>query len=740
MTSLLKRYFRLFIFSVFTFFLTIPAFSQPSGNSTLKFTGGDKVFNGGFSNTSTTTATIEMWLKLQSHSGTIFTRMNFSNESNNGIALGIQNSSQWLLSVGQDGNRNIQNLSVSVSLNTWIHVAVTFNNGTATLYVNGVSKGSSSQGSVLNSTYPYVFGSFHPWGDYGLADGSEIDDIRIFNSVRTPSEISSDMTSNSANGAVAFWKMDEGSGDTVADASENGNNGFLGSTNGSAEVNNPTWNVLTPPIEPTGFFAIAENGQVTLKWNQNSPEKFSKYYIYKGTNINSLSLFDSTTSVSDTTKTITGLTNGIIYYFKLNAKDTDGLLSPFSTLDAAVPIESSGNALIFDGTNDYVDLGNVLNLSDDLTLEAWVYSDDFSVNGRIISKWGLSSGYELDVAGGNLRFALNQSVGVQTSLTSYNGQWVHLAATKSGTATKIYINGSLAATGTTALTINTSPNNLLIGEMANLADAFFNGKIDEVRIWSVARTQSEISDNMMIPLRGDETGLEGLWHFDEYSISTTFDATANQNNGFINGPTFVYSNAMGQITTPVELTSFSFSGNKLMWSTESETNNAGWEIESRQIPLSPPSNGVRGEFKSIGFVAGKGTTVEKQNYAFSISGLQSSASVVEFRLKQIDSDGKFSFSNILSVNLTPESYSLSQNYPNPFNPTTLISYQLKTNSHVSLVVFDLLGRKIRTLVNQEKPAGSYSVDFSAADLPSGVYFYKLTAGKFSETKKMTVMK
>ena len=739
MTALLNLYSKQFIFSILTILFAVTVLAQPSGNSTLQFTGGDKVFNGGFANTSTATATVEMWLKLQAHSGTIFTRMNFSNESNNGIALGIQSSSQWILSVGQDGNRTLQYITVSVSLNTWVHVAVTFNNGTATLYVNGVSKGSSSRGTVLNSTYAYSFGSFHPWGDYGLTGGSEIDDIRIFNSVRTPSEISSDMTSISANGAVAFWKMDEGEGDTVADASGNGNNGFLGSTNGSAEVNNPTWNVLTPPIEPTGFFAISENGQVTLKWNQNAADKFSKYYIYMGTNINSLSLFDSTSSVSDTTKTITGLTNGILYYFKVKAKDTNGLSSPFSNLDAAVPVESSGNAMIFDGVNDYVSLGNILNITGDMTLEAWVYSENYSKTSRIISKWDSGAGYELMVYSGEIWFTLNQSISAQASIAEYSGEWVHLAATKSGTISKIYINGVLAASGTASDTTKISSNSLLIGEMANLADSYFEGKIDEVRIWSVARTQSEISDNMMIPLRGDETGLAGLWHFDEYSISTLFDATPYNNNGVpVNGPTFVYSNAMGQVTVPVEMTSFTFSGNKLLWSTATETNNAGWEIEGRQLTT---GNGqqMNSEFRKIGFVAGKGTTTEKQNYSFTLP-FTHNTSQLQFRLKQIDTDGKFSYSNILSVDLTPETFSLSQNYPNPFNPTTSISYQLKANSFVSLKVFDLLGREVKTLVNEEKPAGSYSLNFSAVDLPSGVYFYKLTAGSFTETKKMTVMK
>ena len=103
-------------------------------------------------------------------------------------------------------------------------------------------------------------------------------------------------------------------------------------------------------------------------------------------------------------------------------------------------------------------------------------------------------------------------------------------------------------------------------------------------------------------------------------------------------------------------------------------------------------------------------------------------------------DGKFSYSEILSVDLTPETYSLSQNYPNPFNPTTAISYRLSALSNVKLVVFDLLGREVTTLVNEKKEPGNYSVNFNASNLTSGVYFYKITAGSFTETKKMTLVK
>ena len=95
-----------------------------------------------------------------------------------------------------------------------------------------------------------------------------------------------------------------------------------------------------------------------------------------------------------------------------------------------------------------------------------------------------------------------------------------------------------------------------------------------------------------------------------------------------------------------------------------------------------------------------------------------------------------------NIDLYPANYSLDQNYPNPFNPSTLIGYQLPEASHVSLKIYDELGREIVTLVNEFKQAGTYYSQFSIlnSQLPSGIYFYTLKAGEFMETKKMILLK
>ena len=91
-------------------------------------------------------------------------------------------------------------------------------------------------------------------------------------------------------------------------------------------------------------------------------------------------------------------------------------------------------------------------------------------------------------------------------------------------------------------------------------------------------------------------------------------------------------------------------------------------------------------------------------------------------------------------NTAPETFSVSQNYPNPFNPSTKIDYSLSAASHVKLIVYDILGKQVKTLVNEFKQPGSYRVTFTSGNLPSGIYFYEFKTEKFSSVKKMIIIK
>ena len=204
-------------------------------------------------------------------------------------------------------------------------------------------------------------------------------------------------------------------------------------------------------------------------------------------------------------------------------------------------------------------------------------------------------------------------------------------------------------------------------------------------------------------------------------------------------------------TLPVEMSDLSYqkNGNQIIlkWETKTETNNAGWEIENRSQETGDRSQNV--EWRKIGFISGKGTTTEKQRYSFPVSSLQSSVSV--FRLKQIDLDGTFKYSNTIEVtNEIPATFSLEQNYPNPFNPTTTIRFSLPENGKVNLTIFDLLGRQVRQLADKEMEANYQEIRWDGKNdvgvsVSSGIYFYRISVegisgNKFADTKKMLMMK
>lgn len=190
---------------------------------------------------------------------------------------------------------------------------------------------------------------------------------------------------------------------------------------------------------------------------------------------------------------------------------------------------------------------------------------------------------------------------------------------------------------------------------------------------------------------------------------------------------------------PVELTSFNaeLTDNKvnLSWATSSEINNHGFEIQKS-------SDKERGFF-TIGFVKGAGTTSENSFYKFTDKTLAAGTSY--YRLKQVDLDGSFRYYGPVEIKYSGiTDYELSQNYPNPFNPTTVINYAIPQDGEVSLKLFNILGVEIAELVNEYKEAGKHSFEFSVdvldGKIGSGVYFYTLKSGTYTQTRKMILLR
>ncbi|MBT8377997.1 MAG: T9SS type A sorting domain-containing protein [Ignavibacteria bacterium] len=191
---------------------------------------------------------------------------------------------------------------------------------------------------------------------------------------------------------------------------------------------------------------------------------------------------------------------------------------------------------------------------------------------------------------------------------------------------------------------------------------------------------------------------------------------------------------------PVELTSFKANVVNgiivLNWSTSTETNNSGFEI------LRSTQNDKN--WRTLGFVPGFGTTTEPKSYSYSDETVTSGT--YSYKLKQIDYDGSYSFSDIVEVEISlPTEFALEQNYPNPFNPSTSIQFSLPVDANVEIGVYNLVGEMVAEVVNGDFSAGKHNVSFEASNLTSGVYFYRIDAtasngNNFSNVKKMTLIK
>jgi hypothetical protein len=188
------------------------------------------------------------------------------------------------------------------------------------------------------------------------------------------------------------------------------------------------------------------------------------------------------------------------------------------------------------------------------------------------------------------------------------------------------------------------------------------------------------------------------------------------------------------VYVPVEMVSFTadvtLRGAELKWTTASEKNNSHFVVEKS-------SDGIL--FDEISIVTGSGTKLNESNYSYTDQTY--SGGVCFYRLRQVDYDGSYSYSDVVNVESEiPSMFVLEQNYPNPFNPSTRIRYQLPVDGLVTLQLYDPVGRLVGVLVNEEKPAGTHEVMFNASSYSSGVYYYKLTSGQNSGIKKLLLMK
>ena len=223
-----------------------------------------------------------------------------------------------------------------------------------------------------------------------------------------------------------------------------------------------------------------------------------------------------------------------------------------------------------------------------------------------------------------------------------------------------------------------------------------------------------------------------------YEAGTTIEVTAGADicadNVTIQG-TYTGTGTLCNDPLPVELSLFGVTLVKneinLFWKTETEIDNFGFDIERRMDEK---------EWIKISFINGHGNSNSPKEYNYTDKELFAGGSRFQYRLKQIDTDGSYEYSDVVEVMIVPEKFELSQNYPNPFNPSTAIQFSLPKQTQLKINIYNMLGEQIATIAHGLYETGNYKITFNASSLPSGTYVYRLESVDFVQVKKMILLK
>ena len=469
--------------------------------------------------------------------------------------------------------------TTSIPVGEWHHIAATYTGSCWALYVDGISDTLDALATACPNATPESTSYQHP----GLAAGlnstgglgagyfaGTIDEARVWNRALLPIEIQTNknLELTSGSGLLARWGINEGSGATIASS--------VGTFNGNL-LNTPTWVSgfpmadSDPPAAPTNLSATAGSASVSFTWTANGESDLAGYNLYRGTTIGGQYTKVNVALITGTSHTDTGLTNGTPYFYVLRAVDSSNNESGNSNEATATPTETA-TALDFDGTNDYVTFGDAgaLDISQ-FTLETWFRRDGTGVTtttgtGGIPAAIPLISNgaQEAENTNADVNYILcidsatnklcadfeEGAAGTTPGLNHpvygttviQNGVWYHAAVTYDGSRWRLYLNGNLEAdlvVGQPANAANISPNALATSlNTSGVTNGFFNGVMDEVRIWNVVRTQAEIMAAINQEINSG-TGLIARWGMGEGSGSTINSSLGTFPGTLTNGPTWV---------------------------------------------------------------------------------------------------------------------------------------------------------------------------------------------------------
>jgi hypothetical protein len=481
-------------------------------------------------------------------------------------------------------NHPITGTAVIAADSTWHHAAATYDGTTWNLYLDGALDGTLSVGrpaNVLTNVLTSV-GSARTTG--GVAAGffaGVVDEVRIWNVARSQAQINATKNieiTSAQTSLLGVWNLNEGTGSSLSDGSGNSITGAtIGSPNWVAGFPIPD---TTPPAAPTNLAASVLGQTVNLTWTPNSEPDLAGYNVYRSTSpsVPLTGPINGGTLVASASYTDSGRSYGIPYFYVVTAVDTSNNQSAASNEFSVTPQASTGSALQFDGTNDYVTFGSASGLGvTTFTLEAWVKREGggtamstgtgglgtgtFPLAYPVLTKGrgegetpaNLNTNYFLGIGttgviaadfedtinGGN-----HPVIGVGTIPV---GSWHHIAATYDGQTWRLYLDGVLDNTSTLSSAFtpeSTSIQHAALGSallstgLPGTSPGFFAGTIDEARVWNVARSQSDIQSTKNSEITSG-TGLVARWGVNEGSGTTTNSSVGSFPGTLTNGPAWV---------------------------------------------------------------------------------------------------------------------------------------------------------------------------------------------------------
>ncbi|MBK7965244.1 MAG: hypothetical protein IPK10_08065 [Bacteroidetes bacterium] len=472
-----------------------------------------------------TPRTIEAWINPSiTQGGSIF---NWSSTTTSNTRAGILLVSGKLYYVGQF---NDLTGVATIPLNTWTHVAATFDGTTLKLYVNGeldasAPKTFSTTGTTFTigrSSVPFVQEYFN----------GKIDEIRVWNIARTQSEIRNSMLNglpSTQSGMIAYYKFDQGIADgantgltLLPDVSSTTNKGTLFSFALSGSSSN--WTTGSSTVT-TLYRDFDNDGYGSQTVTSNSFCSSGNLYI--GNNLD----------CNDSAATVYPGSAGLAFEISCNGID-----------DNCNGQIDENNSLSFDGTSDYISIPHASNLNpspSSFTLEAWVNVTTNATNQIVIHKWIVNQ-YSLEILNTKASFVVRSSNGNNYVVNAPNAfpinQWVHLAGVYSGNNLYLYQNGVLVSiTPFFGAPVTAASGIVTIGRRSETASGYLLGKVDEVSIWNVARTAAQILTDMKSGYSFPQSGLSAYYKFNQgvaggsnAGETTLFDASGFANHGTVN--------------------------------------------------------------------------------------------------------------------------------------------------------------------------------------------------------------